>query len=76
MAPTFVAMMMKLHMELYTLAKEHGLKFFALKIIVDNIALYGLTDEKLLDYFRTVLDVLKQHHATLKLKNCKWFQYR
>ena len=35
------------------------------KIIVDDVLLYGCIAEQLLDYFRTVLDVLKRHRATL-----------
>ena len=42
---------------------------FASAIIVDGVTLYGSTSEQLVDYFRTVLDVLKHHHATLKLKS-------
>ena len=38
--------------------------------------LYGITEEQLLVYFRTVMDVLKYHRAALKLKRCKWFQDR
>ena len=45
-------------------------------IIIDYVLLYGYTAEQLLAYFRTVLDVLKHHHATLKLKKCKWFHDR
>ena len=75
-APTFVAMVMKLQMEWYTLSKERGLKNVASKIIVDDLLLYGRTAKQLLDYFRTVLDVLKRHRITLKPKNCKWFQGR
>ena len=37
--------------------------------------LYGRTSEQLLAYFRTVVEILKHHRATLKLKRCKWFQY-
>ena len=61
-------------MEYETLAKERGLKNSASKVIVDNVLLYGRTSNQLLHYFRTVLDVLKQHHTTLKLKKWKWFQ--
>ena len=67
-APTFVAMMMKLHMEWDTLTKEHGLKFFASKIILDGVLLYGRTARQILAYFRTVVGVLKHHRTTLKLK--------
>ena len=49
---------------------------FASKIIVDCVLLYRRTAEQLLTYFRTVLDVLKHHRATLKVKKCKWFQDR
>ena len=73
-APTFVAMMMELKMEWYTLAKECGLENFELKIIVDDVLLYGRTAGQILDYFSTVVDVLKHHRTTLKMKNCKWFQ--
>ena len=67
---------MKLQMEWCKLSKERGLKIFASKIIVDDVLLYGRTSENLLDYFRTVLDALKHHYTTLKIKRCKWFQYR
>ena len=40
------------------------------------MSLYGITTKQILAYFRTVLDDLKHHHATLKLKICKWFQDR
>ena len=73
-APTFVSMVTKLKIEWYTLAKQRGLKNVAYKIIVDSILLYGRTAEQLLACFITVLDVLKNHRATLKLKVCKWFQ--
>ena len=63
-------------MELDTLAKERGLKFFASKIIFGDVLLYGHTARHLLYYFRTVLSVLKRHRATLKLKKCKYFQDR
>ena len=49
---------------------------FVSKIIVDGVLLYGRTAEQLLDYFRTVLDVLKRHCGTLKPKKLKWFQGR
>ena len=75
-APTFVAMMIKPYMEWSTLAKERGLKFFASKIIVDDMLLYGRTAEQLLDYFRIFLDVLKHHRSTLKLEKRKWFHDR
>ena len=58
-------------MEWDTLSKESGLKKIASKIIVDDVLLYVRTSEKLLDYFRTVLDVLKHHCASLNLKGCK-----
>ena len=75
-APTFIEMTMKLKMEWDTLAKEHGLTNVASQIIVDDVLLYGCTDENILVYFRTVLGFLKHHIPTLKLKKCKWFQYR
>ena len=52
------------------------MKNVSIKIIVGDLLLYGRTDEQLLDYFRRVLDVLKNHSATLKLKRCKLFQDR
>ena len=56
--------------------KRMWFKAVASIIIIDDVLLYGYTAEQLLAYFRTVLDVLKHHHATLKLKKCKWFQDR
>ena len=38
--------------------------------------LYGRTYEQLLAYFGTIMDVLKHHRTTPKLKNRKWFQDR
>ena len=73
-APIFVSMMMKLEIEWDTLAKERGLKNVASKIIADDVLLFGHTDEQLLAYFRTVLDILKHHHATLKLKSANNFR--
>ena len=70
-APTFVAMAMKLQIKWYELSKERGLKNVASKIIVDDVLLYGRTAGQLLAYFKTVLDVLKHHHAIIKLKRCK-----
>ena len=55
--PTFVAMTVKLQMELYTIAKEYGLKNIPSKIVVNDVLLYGRTVEQLLAYFRTVLGV-------------------
>ena len=75
-APTFVEMMMKLQMEQDTLAKQRGLKNVAPNIIVDDVLLYGRTAKQHIAYLRIVLDVLRHHHATLKLKKCKWFQDR
>ena len=48
----------------------------ASKIIIDDVLLYRRTSKQLLDCFITVLDGLKHHHATLKLKKCKWIQDR
>ena len=67
-APTFIAITMKLQMEWDTLYTDRGLKNVVSKIIYDNVLLYGRTSEQLIDYFRAVLDVLKHHRATLKLK--------
>ena len=75
-APTFSAIMAKLQMKWYTPAKERDLKTFTSKIIVYDVLLYGITAEYILAYFRTVLDFLKHHRATLKLKKYKWFQDR
>ena len=66
--PTFVAMTMKLQMEWYTLAKQRGLKNVAHKNIVDDVLLYGHTAKQFLSYFRTFVNVLKHHRATIKLK--------
>ena len=67
-APTFIAMMMNIKMKWDKLDEESGMENFASKIIFDYVLLYGRTSKKLLAYFRTVLEVLKQHRATLKLK--------
>ena len=75
-APTFVVMMMKLKMEWDKLAKERGLENVASKIIVDDVLLYGRTSEQILAHFRTFLDLLKNHRATIKPRKCKWFHYR
>ena len=74
-APTFVEIMMKPKNEFNTLAKERRLKM-SHKNIADDVLLYGRTVKQILTYFKTLLNVLKHHHATLKLKRCKWFQDR
>ena len=63
-------------MEWYTLAKVRGLNNVASNIILDDVLLYGGTAKQLLDYFRTVLDVLKHHCTILKVRNYKKFQDR
>ena len=75
-SPTFVAMAMKLQMEWDTLAKDSGQKKCCIKINFDYVLLYGRTAKQLLSYFRTVLEALKHHCATLKLKKGQWFQER
>ena len=55
---------------------SYGVPKCTSKIIVDDVLLYGLSAKQLLAYFGTVLDVLKYHRATLKLKRWKLFQYR
>ena len=74
--PKCVSIMMNLKIEWDTLSKERGSKNVASKIIVDSSLMYGRSADQLLYYFITVLDFLKHHRATLKLKKCKWFQYR
>ena len=66
--PTFVAITTKIQLEWDTLSKQRVLKNVASKIIVDYVLLYGRTSGQLLAYLRTVLDVLKHHRATLKMK--------
>ena len=72
-SPKFVAVIMKLKNKWNTLAKEHGLKMLY-KIIVGDVLLYGSTSDQLLDYFRTVLDVLKHPRATINLKSENGFR--
>ena len=72
----FVAMIMKLQMEWYAIYKERDLKNAALNIIFDDVLLYGPTARQILAYFITVLDVLKHHRNTLKLKKCTRFKDR
>ena len=72
--PNFLSIMVKLQLELDTISKEIGLKNFASKITVYDVLLYRRTAKQILRYFRTIQGVLKHHHATLKLKSCKWFQ--
>ena len=48
----------------------------ASKIIVDDALVYRLTVEHLLECFIKVMYALKPHHTTLKMRKCKWFQYR
>ena len=73
---TSLAMMMKLQMDWDTLSEELVFKNVPSKIIVDDVLLYGRISGQLLAYFRKVLDFLKHHRATLKLKKFKWFQDR
>ena len=48
--PNILEMMVKLQIKWDTLTKERGLKNVAPKIIVDDLLLYGLTDEQTQDY--------------------------
>ena len=43
-------------------------------MIMDNVLVYERDPDSLLWYFRVVLEVLKHHHATVKLQKCKWFR--
>ena len=67
-ASTFVSTMNKLKMEWETLVKERGLKNVASEIIVDDVLLYGIKVKKLIEYFRTVMEILKHYRATINLK--------
>ena len=58
-------------MEWIKLAKERILKNVASTIIFDDVLLYGHTEKQILEYLRTVLEILKHHRATPKLKLCK-----
>ena len=69
-ATNFVSMMIKLQNKWDTLAKEHELRNFALKIIVDDVLMYGHIAGQILAYFRMVVDFLKHHFPTIKMK--KW----
>ena len=71
---TFVATRMKPQMEWDTLSKEGSMKM--LHKSVNYVLLYECSDKKLLVYFITLLDFLKQQCAKRKLKRWKWFQYR
>ena len=73
-APTFLAMLMKLQMQCNKLAKERALENFASNIFFDDVLLYVHTSKKILEYFRTVMDILKHHHVTLKLKVANGFK--
>ena len=72
--PIFIAMMMKLQIEWDTLAKELGLKNVASRFIVDDVLLFGITANQLLEYLRTVLDLLKHHRVIIKLKSANCFK--
>ena len=43
---------------------------------MDYVLLLVLISEKLMEYFITVVDLLKHHCNTSNLNNCKWFQYK
>ena len=51
--PEFVSMIMKLQVEWYILFKECRMKNVASKISVDDVLLYGHTEDQLLAYFKT-----------------------
>ena len=51
-----------------TTSQRTWFDFFASKVIVDDVLLYGRIDRQLLACFRTVLAVLKHPHAILNLK--------
>ena len=73
LVPIFMAMMLTLRWKWDHLADEQGIKKCGSKVIVDDVLVYGRDPDSLLWYFRVVLEVLKHHHATVKLQKCKWF---
>ena len=73
-ASTFVAMTMELQKVWEALAQARGIKDCGLKVIVDDVLVYGRDQEQMLHYSQAVLDILKHYHATINLKKCKWFQ--
>ena len=75
-APTFVSMMLTLRELWEGLARGHDIQHCRAKVIIDDVLLYGWDPLTLLKYFRSVLDVLKEHRAMVKLKKCKWFRNR
>ena len=52
---------------------EQGIEKCGSKVIVDDVLVFGRDLDSLLRYFRVVLEVLKHHHAMVKLQKCKWF---
>lgn len=72
-APTFIAMMMHLQARWEKLAAERGILGCGSKVIVDDVLIYGRKKDQLLQYFRSVLNVLKHYRATINLRKCKWF---
>jgi hypothetical protein len=72
-AATFCAMMETLKQEWNKVAAEKQIQHCDTKVIVDDVLIYGRDSDELIRYFGVVVDVLKHHRATLKLKKCKWF---
>ena len=73
LAPIFMAMMLTLRWKWDCLVDEQGIVKCRSKVIVDDILVYERDPDSLLWYFKVVLEVLKHHHATVKLQKCKWF---
>ena len=46
---------------------------FRIKTIVYYVLQYGHKSDRIIEYFITGLDVIKHHHAKLKLNKCRWF---
>ena len=72
-AATFCAMMETLKQEWNKVAAEKQIQHCDTKVIVDDVLIYGRDSDELIRYFGVVVDVIKHHRATLKLKKCKWF---
>ena len=70
-ASTFVEMMMELQKEWEALALERGIKDCGSKVIVADVLVYDRYQEQLLQYFQTVLEILKHYWVTIDLKKCK-----
>ena len=73
-APVFVAMVMELQGKWNRLAEQQAMKDCGCSVIVNDVHVSGRVKDKLLRYFKCIMEIFMHYRATINLRKCKWFQ--